>query len=171
MDSTINVECWLHCLLLQHQHYLNSVGKGFHLLFECQNTNQVVRQVWRKAHITLETNRDAEQCCVGTLLWCLLTSLLCCHLHARLYVKADKTICSHESSLAQTFSDVNSEMFSFQLGGIMPSYRITWNSFLTNCLAISSAREGSPVPYALEKQKDQMGTASSFQTKINSVSF
>lgn len=71
MNSTINVECWLHCPLLQLQHYLNLVGKGFYLLFEGQNTNQVVRQVWREEYLILETNRDAvdaEQCCVGTLL-------------------------------------------------------------------------------------------------------
>lgn len=57
MDSTINVECWLHCLLLRLQHYLNSVGKGFHLL--CQDTNQVVRQVWGNVHLIVETNREA----------------------------------------------------------------------------------------------------------------
>lgn len=71
MNCPINVECWLHCLLLQLQHYLNLVRKGFYLLFECQNTNQVVRQVWREEYLILETNRDAmdaEQCCVGILL-------------------------------------------------------------------------------------------------------
>lgn len=134
MRNGFHYQCWMVASLssIATSALFKFSGEGFHLLFECQNTNQAVRQVWRKEHLILETNRGAvaaEQCCVGTLLWCLLTPLLCCHLCARLYIKADKTICSYWRTEPSSFYDVNSEMFSFQLGGVMQSYRIVGNFF------------------------------------------